>query len=344
MSNVFVSSVIGDFERYRTAAIQAVGSMGHKAIISEDFGARAYSSEIACTHEVEQSDIYLVILGERYGSATPEGLSVTQAEFRVAREVDKPILVFVQNIEMEPEQAAFKKEIEDYQEGFFRAGFSTTEELLTEIVKALRQLEVMQQAAAQDIFEARVQSALEPLNYDYNTDSQLIMAFWPQPILSIDIVSLESRLDEIFHRVCQAGIATLRDGYEPVTGDDWTGLTSGKFTYAQFDDGLVLLKLNPVMEGSDHFAGNFIQPSKLEAITSGFLTLCDTTSGYIHIELRNMSNIYVSDPPSGNSMSMRMVGQDTLHFDKLFLPLTPTSYNKWLVICLSRFGRTFGYK
>lgn len=213
MNNVFISSVIGDFERYRTAAMQAVASMGHQAIMSENFGARAYSSEIACIHEMEQSDIYLVILGERYGSKTPEGLSVTQAEFRAARKEGKPILVFVQNIEMEPEQAAFKKETEDYQQGFFRAGFSTTEELMAEIVQALRQCEVMQQAASHDVFEGRVQSTLLTLNNDYNNDSQLIMAFWPQPIPSIDIVSLESRLDELFHRLCQAGIATLRDGY-----------------------------------------------------------------------------------------------------------------------------------
>lgn len=97
------------------------------------------------------------------------------------------------------------------------------------------------------------------------------------------------------------------------------------------------------MEGHGHFGGNFIQPARLEAIIHGFSTLCDATSGFIHIELRNMSNIYVADPPSGNSMSMRMTGQDSLHFDKLFLPLTTTAYKEWLTPCLRRFGRTFGY-
>ncbi|RJQ18907.1 MAG: DUF4062 domain-containing protein [Nitrospiraceae bacterium] len=67
MQKVFISSVITDFEEYRKAAGKAVEIMGDRPVMSEDFGARPYSPEKVCVTEVETSDIYLVLLGEKYG-------------------------------------------------------------------------------------------------------------------------------------------------------------------------------------------------------------------------------------------------------------------------------------
>jgi hypothetical protein len=344
MSRVFISSVIGGFEPFRQAAKQAVELLGYQPIMSEQFGARAYSSEIACIHEVEQSDVYIVILGERYGSTTSDGISITHSEYRAARASNRSILAFIQQTDMEPEQLAFKTEIEDYQEGVFRSGFSTTEELKDEIVKALRQHEVMHQAAPQNEFDSRVNGVVSNFQSDWDSKPELIMACWPQPTQAIDIVGLESKLDNIFSQMCDLNITNLRDGYEMVTGDEWTGLKSGKISYVCFDDGLTLLIADPIEETDSIFSGSFVSPKLLSLYSSGFLSVCNATSGYLRIELVNMDNAYVSEPPTGSSFSMRMIGKDNLGFSRLFTPLTQSAYFPWVEQCLKRFERTFAYK
>ncbi|MES9830281.1 MAG: DUF4062 domain-containing protein [Candidatus Thiodiazotropha sp.] len=132
---VFISSVIGGFEQHRQAAKEAVELMDHKPIMSEYLGARPYSSGVACINEVEQSDIYVLLLGSKYGSETDEGISVTHAEFRAAQAANRPILAFVQQCEMEPKQDAFKEEVEAYRGGVFRASFATTQELKDQVVR-----------------------------------------------------------------------------------------------------------------------------------------------------------------------------------------------------------------
>ncbi len=46
-----------DFAECRKAAKKAVEIMGHRPVMSEDFGARTYSPEKACITEVETSDV-----------------------------------------------------------------------------------------------------------------------------------------------------------------------------------------------------------------------------------------------------------------------------------------------
>lgn len=46
---------------------------------------------------IEQCDYYVLIIGGRYGSVTPEGISYTEKEFHLARKLGLPILAFVHN-------------------------------------------------------------------------------------------------------------------------------------------------------------------------------------------------------------------------------------------------------
>ena len=267
MSKIFISSVIGDFESFRKVAKQAVELTGHQSIMSEQFGARAYSSEVACNLEVEQSDIYMLIMGERYGNKTPEGISVTHAEHQTTLATNKPVLTFIQNIEMEPGQQAFKLEVENFQQGFNRAGFSSPEELKDEIIKALIQHGAMRQAVPQKEFDQRVETATKTMSSDYyNREPELVLAFWPHPMQTIDIIKLESQLDSIFHQLCTARMARMRDGYTVITGDDWTGLKTGKITYTCFDDGLTILLTNPLAETDGFHIGSFASPSILSQL------------------------------------------------------------------------------
>jgi len=95
LSKVFVSSMVRGVEAFRDAAKQAITLMDYTPLMCELFAARPYSSEKACVHEVEQCDVYLLILGSAYGYETPEGISVTQAEFETAKTTGKSILAFI---------------------------------------------------------------------------------------------------------------------------------------------------------------------------------------------------------------------------------------------------------
>jgi hypothetical protein len=194
VSTVFISSVIKGFEEFRQAAKEVVELMDHRPVMSESFGARPYSSGTACIHEVEQSDVYLLILGPNYGFETDGGLSVTHTEFRAARAAGRPVLAFVQQCGMEAKQVAFREEVEAYQGGVFRETFSSATELKDQVIRALRRLETMSQAISDEEFKCRIDSARKEIVGFHDSDPELILALLPQPARMVDIVGLEDEL------------------------------------------------------------------------------------------------------------------------------------------------------
>jgi hypothetical protein len=81
---VFISSVIRGMEAERLAVATAVQDLAATAVWFEKFGGRDDDSEAAYLSEVATSDIYVGILGERYGAPLPSGYSATHAEYREA--------------------------------------------------------------------------------------------------------------------------------------------------------------------------------------------------------------------------------------------------------------------
>ena len=140
MEKVFISSVISGFEDYRDIAKKAVTLIGMKAILVEELPSSPKSSQQMCFDEIRKADFFVLILGEKYGSITEQGISVTEEEYNEAQSLGKPILVFIQNVKMEPKQEAFKKRVEKYECGHFRATFSEREKLKEEIIKSLSNL------------------------------------------------------------------------------------------------------------------------------------------------------------------------------------------------------------
>ena len=344
MSTVFISSVVNGFEEYRQAAREAVELMDHRAVMSESFGARPYSPEVACINEAEQSDVYLLILGPNYGFETDEGISVTHAEFRAARAANRPILAFVQQCDMEPRQETFRREVEAYQGGVFRASFSTSGELKDQVIRALRQLETTNQAISEGEFTGRIDTAIAELSDSWNNGPELVLGFLPQPEQMVDIVGLENELDGLFRSLCDSGITQLRDGYEAHTEANWTGLVSGRHRIAWFPDGLIAFLTNPTVESDSLFSGSFAPPDDIERIAKGFRAIINANAGYVHIALLHMENTYVAPVPSGTSLSMRMGGSDRAGFSRLFVPLTVGAYDDWIEHCINRFSRQFQYR
>jgi len=266
---IFVSSVVTGFEPYRKAARRAVELMGDRAVMCEDFGARPYASDVACISEVESSDVYVLIMGDKFGFTIATGESVTQMEFRAAKAAGKPILAFIQQCSMDEHQAAFKKEVEDFTAGFFRGSFNTPEELKDAIVKSVRQLDQAQRAIPEAEFERKVRDAETAIvGYSSGRDPALTLAFLPQPIRDVDIIAVESRLDAVFSSLCSKGLLTMRDGYEPEKHRDWTGLKTKDFKVAFYADGMIFFKLSPIQRRDDYFSSSFATPSRIKHLAT----------------------------------------------------------------------------
>jgi hypothetical protein len=79
-------------------------------------------------------------VGERYGQPQRSGFSPTHEEYLEARE-RVPVLVFVQNgVTREPAQNQFLDQVQAWESGHYRAGFSTPDDVRDVVSKALYDL------------------------------------------------------------------------------------------------------------------------------------------------------------------------------------------------------------
>jgi hypothetical protein len=125
---VFISSVTYALKAERDAlAAQLKVVPPYQPLRFEDFTAQGRSSREACLAGVEACDVYVLLLGPRYGDALPDtGKAPTEEEFEHARRLGKEILAFVKTIdeEDEPRQEQFKARVQSYVNGYFRGSFA----------------------------------------------------------------------------------------------------------------------------------------------------------------------------------------------------------------------------
>jgi hypothetical protein len=87
---VFVSSTFTDLREERQAAVKAILSTGNIPAGMELFAAGDQSQMEDIREWIRESDVYLLILGGRYGSIEPvSGKSYTQLEYEYALEIGK---------------------------------------------------------------------------------------------------------------------------------------------------------------------------------------------------------------------------------------------------------------
>ena len=86
MAKVYVSSTIADLKRERRAVMEWLVAAGHQPVHS--YLPDSDTVRDSCLEDVDACDLYVLILGHRYGfqppGDNPEGLSITQLEFRRA--------------------------------------------------------------------------------------------------------------------------------------------------------------------------------------------------------------------------------------------------------------------
>lgn len=93
---VFVSSTYTDLIEERQAAVEAILSAGHIPAGMELFTAGDESQMTVIKRWIDESDVYLLILGGRYGSIDENsGKSYTHLEYEYALSIGKPIFSVV---------------------------------------------------------------------------------------------------------------------------------------------------------------------------------------------------------------------------------------------------------
>ncbi|UXT50466.1 DUF4062 domain-containing protein [Agrobacterium tumefaciens] len=93
---VFVSSTFTDLQTERQAAVQAILKAGHIPAGMELFTASDKSQWEIIKRWIDESDVYMLILGGRYGSVDKEtGISYTEMEYDYAVEKKKPLFSVV---------------------------------------------------------------------------------------------------------------------------------------------------------------------------------------------------------------------------------------------------------
>lgn len=107
VGSVFVSSVMSGFETIRAGAATGIERVGMHPVLAERLAAAADSPRRALLDEAGNADIYLLLLGQRYGEPGPSGTSPTEEEYEEAMRKGRPVLVLVQECEREPDQDGF---------------------------------------------------------------------------------------------------------------------------------------------------------------------------------------------------------------------------------------------
>jgi len=162
---VFLSSVRKGLEEERDALPGIIEAVGHTPVQFEAFSPQNEPSREACLRGVSEADVYLLVLGPRYGHLFPDtGKSPTHEEWTAATAAGVKRIVYRKSgVQFEPEQQELSRKISDYTTGVFHDTFSQTPELLTKVAAKLRELD----ATSNDLdFEA-----LQPgLRFEWRED------------------------------------------------------------------------------------------------------------------------------------------------------------------------------
>ena len=162
---VMISSTFADFEQHREALIEAISGQGlHPIAMEQDSALPAGTVIDSSLQKVRDGAAYIGIIGFRYGNIpdsaerNPERLSLTELEFREARELGRPVLLFImgpdhdvkaRDVELDPER---KRKLDAFREDAKRAVSGAQVHRVYKVFNSLREFEV---TAAQAIAELR---------------------------------------------------------------------------------------------------------------------------------------------------------------------------------------------
>ena len=160
-----VSSTFTDFKQHREALIGAISGQGLHPIAMEQDSALPTGTVIdSSLQKVRDGAAYIGIIGARYGNIpdsaehNPERLSLTELEFREARELGRPVLLFImgpehdvkqRDVESDPEK---KRKLDAFRQEAKRSSADSRVHRVYKVFNGLSEFEV---AATQSVAELR---------------------------------------------------------------------------------------------------------------------------------------------------------------------------------------------
>lgn len=111
----FISSVMGELAQERQAVADAVRSVGSRPVLFEEFGGRDADPQEAYLAEVEGCDIYIGVLGSRYGKPLKTRFSATHAEYLHAMKYGLRMAIWTSSApDREGHEQAFLEEVRTF--------------------------------------------------------------------------------------------------------------------------------------------------------------------------------------------------------------------------------------
>jgi tetratricopeptide (TPR) repeat protein len=173
MLKVYLSSTYEDLRATRETVYKALRKIRCDVIAMEDYVAQGVAPLQKCRADVRSCDIYVGIIGWRYGYVPPgETLSITELEFQeTMREPRKECLLFLADESFKPadvdlgELTKIKALRARLQKDFLVGFFGTAEQLATDVVAAVarRSIEIADAIGAMDATPQRVVEELRRL-------------------------------------------------------------------------------------------------------------------------------------------------------------------------------------
>lgn len=150
---IFISSTFKDLEEERQAAVEAILGSKHIPAGMELFKAGNTSQLETIKKWINESDLYMLILGGRYGSIEPKtGKSYTQLEYEYALEKKIPVFAVVLDESFLYEKAA-KKQYEVFETDNKDKYIEFKKFVMTKIVKVVEDCKDIQIAIKDSISE-----------------------------------------------------------------------------------------------------------------------------------------------------------------------------------------------
>ena len=164
---IFISSVQSEFSEERTMLNQYIRTdvlLGKffEPFIFEEVPANEASPQQVYLREVEMSDIYLGLFGNRYGFEDAEGVSPTEREYDLAAKLHKTRLIFIKSVGEETRHPKETTLIHKVEQDIVRKTFVDIDGLRTSVYAALVRF-----------LEEKEYIRWQPFDAAYDTDATL---------------------------------------------------------------------------------------------------------------------------------------------------------------------------
>jgi hypothetical protein len=263
------------------------------AEMAEETPASPHSPRRTLFDKIARSDVVVLLLGSRYGDKGVSGFAPSEDEFNESISQGKDVLVFVQAVEMEPEQAAFLDRVRGaWEEGRFYRRFTDVSDIGLAVAGALSELRAGSPGEDPTEASARALSlAADEQRSGMSSGLTVRVVFAPlRQGTILDPLALEdsSLGNDLSQALREAGVMPQALGIEASTSAEGVHLTGSEsrdwvrpeaFVHA---DGAVTVISGIHSTGT--FAGSLVNPEKLEQalIASGLFA----QAAWARIDLR----------------------------------------------------------